>query len=81
MNPLTMTPLRALKQAFDAIPEDQVLTAGVLGELIADYEVAANKPDISDISYQVATRRSAYGVTTYGDVHALSARAIRRFGA
>ena len=41
MNPLTMTPLRTLKQAFDAIPEGQLLSEVALEELVADYAVAA----------------------------------------
>ena len=81
MNPLIMTPLRTLKEAFDAIPADKDLTEEALGELMADCSVAANKPDIAGISQTVASEMIAFGVTTYGDLHALTTRAIRRFGA
>ena len=81
MNPLIMTPLRTLKEAFDAIPADKDLTEVALGELMADYAVSANKPDIAGISQMVARGMVAVGVKTYGDLHALTTRAIRRFGA
>ena len=81
MNPLIMTPLRTLKEAFDAIPADKDLTEEALGEIMADYAIAANKPDIAGISQTVASGMAAFGVTTYGDLHALTTRAIRRFGA
>ena len=81
MDPLIMTPLRTLKEAFDAIPADKDLTEEALGELMADYAIAANKPDIAGISQTVASGMAAFGVTTYGDLHSLTTRAIRRFGA
>ena len=81
MNPLTITPLRTLKEAFDAIPVDKDLTEEALEELSADYAVAANKPEIAGISQDLARKMIAFGVTTYGDLQALTERAIRRFGA
>ena len=77
MDPLIMTPLRTLKEAFDAIPADKDLTEEALGELMADYAIAANKPDIAGISQTVASGMAAFGVTTYGDLHALSDSSIR----
>ena len=67
------TPLLALKQAYDARQDEEILKNGEIAELISAFAVTASKPDIENAAADIAERMTEYGVTTYGDLRSLTA--------
>ena len=75
------TPLCALKVAYDARQDEEILKDDEIAELISAFAVTASKLDIENVAEDIAERMTNYGVTTYGDLRSLTARAIGRLGA
>ena len=67
------TPLRTLKQAYNARQDEEVLKNGEIAELISAFAVTVGKPAIENVAETIARQMTEYGVTTYGELRSLSA--------